>query len=78
MSEIRQKIATVFAEVMNVPTDAINDNTSPETLAEWDSLSHVQLIQALEEAFKISIAPDEGIDLETFTMVLDFVQKKVS
>lgn len=75
--DVKQKCIEVFAEVMNVDASAINDDTSPDTLEEWDSLSHVQLILGLEKGFGIEIAPDEGIDLENFKMVMDFISAKV-
>lgn len=78
MSDVRLECIKVFADVMNVDAGVINDNTNPETLQEWDSLAHVQLVQALERAFNITIPPDEGIELESFPMVVDFVTKKLA
>lgn len=75
--DIKQKCVEVFVEVMSVDPGAINDETSPETLEEWDSLSHVQLILGLEKGFGIEIAPDEGIELEDFKMVCEFIGGKL-
>jgi len=50
---------------------------SPETVAEWDSLSHVRLLAALEKEFKIVVTPEEGVDLESFDAVCRLVARKV-
>jgi len=77
MDDIRQRCLEVFAEALEVDPGVINDDTSPENLEEWDSLAHVQLILKLQEAFSISIPPDEGIDIERFKMVYNCVAEKV-
>ena len=45
----------------------------------WDSLTHVQLVTALEKKFKIKVSPEEGIDaFNNFKELTSFVQKKIS
>jgi acyl carrier protein len=77
MNEVRQKCIDVFARVFGVSGAVIADETSPDTLNEWDSLVHVQLIAELENVFSITISPDEAIEFETFKNVFDSVNNKV-
>ncbi len=74
MEDIRSKCIEVFSIVFEVDPSIINDETSPDNLAEWDSLAHVQLILKLQEAFEIEISPDVSIELETFEMVLTWLK----
>lgn len=76
MEDIRAKCIDIFCNVMEVPAGVINEDTNPENLEEWDSLAHVQLIAALEETFGIEIDPEEGIDLENFKMILNFIRNR--
>jgi acyl carrier protein len=62
---------------MEVDLSAITDATSPDTLEQWDSLAHVQLILALEKEFAVTIPPDEGVDLENFKMIHDFIAARL-
>lgn len=62
MSEITDRCAKVMATVMEVDLNAINDNTGPDNLAQWDSLSHVQLVLGLEKEFNLKISPEDGIE----------------
>ncbi|MFC1799095.1 acyl carrier protein [Thermodesulfobacteriota bacterium] len=78
MDNVRSKCIDVFAKTMEVSSDQVSDETDPGNLEQWDSLTHVQLISALEKEFNIEIAPDEGIDLENFLMIHQFVEKKVA
>ena len=58
MDDIRKTCLATFAEVMKIDPSTIDDDTSPETLFEWDSLAHVQLMLALEKACSVEIPPD--------------------
>lgn len=78
MSDIRERCAKVMAEVMEVDQAAINDDSSPDTLEQWDSLSHVQLVLKLEKEFDIKISPEEGIEhFTSFKSIVDHLAGKV-
>lgn len=55
-----QKIKDIMSTVLEVPVDQINEDSSTDTLDNWDSLHHLNLVLALEEEFNISI-PDEEV-----------------
>lgn len=76
MSDIREKCTKVMSKVFEVDASRINDETSPDSLPQWDSLGHVQMVLGLEKMFSIKISPEEGIDLETFKMIVDCIEKK--
>lgn len=78
MNNIKERCIQIMAEVMEVDPSAINEDTDPDKLAEWDSLAHVQLVLGLEQAFNIEILPEEGIDeLVNFRAIVEFVEGKV-
>lgn len=58
----RERVAKVMARVMEVDIDSINDETSPDNLAVWDSLSHVNLTIELEKEFDVKIPPEDGVE----------------
>lgn len=76
MDDIKKTLVEVFSKVMEISESEISDETNPDNLASWDSLSHVQLISTLEKVFSIEITPDEGLDLESFQLLREFVEKK--
>jgi acyl carrier protein len=41
----------VVARILRVPATSISDETSPETMPRWDSLLHLDLMTAIEDAY---------------------------
>jgi acyl carrier protein len=58
--EIKQKIINVMSVVFEVDESAISEDSSADTIENWDSLRHLNLILALEEEFGVTI-PDEEV-----------------
>ncbi len=58
--EIKDKIINVMSLVFEVPAEAINEDSSADSIASWDSLRHLNLILGLEDEFGVSI-PDEEV-----------------
>jgi acyl carrier protein len=54
-----ERVRNIAADVLNTPPQQITSQSSPETIAEWDSVQHLNLILALEEEFGIQFEPEE-------------------
>ncbi len=78
MSEIENRVAKVFAELMEVDASSITKESNPETLEEWDSMAHVQLITRLEKEFSVTINPDDAVEFESVGMVCEWLEGKVA
>lgn len=79
MSDIRERCAKALAEVMEIESTEVVDDSSPDTLDQWDSLSHVQLVLNLEKTFDIKISPEEGIEHFTdFKSIVGYIEGRVS
>lgn len=57
------KLRTVLAEVLGIPPESIDERTSPDTEAAWDSLRHMNLVFALEDAFDVRFSDDDIANL---------------
>lgn len=66
-SELR--LRDLCADVLALDRGAIDDTTSTDTVDGWDSLAHMNLILALEEAFEISIPDEEAADLTSYALI---------
>ena len=53
----------VVARVFGADASSVVDATSPETIAEWDSLGHVTLVIELEAEYGVSFSPEETVAL---------------
>lgn len=46
----------VVARIFSLDPSEVTNQSSKETIVEWDSMGHLSLITGLEEEFKVSIA----------------------
>ncbi len=70
------EIQEMFAKIFRVSVDSINDETNRDRLRSWDSMRHLELVTALEEAFSIRLSADEIMSLTSFGQVRDLVLEK--
>jgi len=54
--DIDPLLLEAVAGVLAMPTEALGPRSGSDTLAAWDSLSHLNIVLAVEEAFDIRIA----------------------
>lgn len=52
-SEILQKINEVFIDNLDNDDIVLTESSTADDIEEWDSLTHVQLVVAVEKKFKI-------------------------
>jgi acyl carrier protein len=53
----------VVGRVFGLNPADIDDTTSPDTVAVWDSLGHITLVIELETAYGVSFSPEEALSL---------------
>ncbi|MGG5208995.1 acyl carrier protein [Chryseobacterium sp. MIQD13] len=58
-NEILSKLTNVFRDELDNEEIVLNAETTAEDVEEWDSLSHIQLIVAVEKAFSIRFTSSE-------------------
>ena len=56
---MKDRVLRIVSQVMNVPTERLNEDSSVDNLERWDSLTHMNLILALEEEFNNSFSDEE-------------------
>ena len=57
--EILEKLAAIVKDELDNDDLVLTNETTAEDIEEWDSLSHIQLIVAIEKAFKIRFTSSE-------------------
>jgi acyl carrier protein len=70
------RIRRVFSDVFQVPLDEVTMQSSPETIATWDSLQHLNLVLALEQEFQIQFTPEEVEQLLSVEVAAAVLQEK--
>ena len=69
-----KKVRDLFAAILQVDPNDIQNQTKPENLPKWDSLQHLILVSGFEEEFDLEIDPEEAVemykDFETFKRIV--------
>ena len=74
MNDIEQRVKKVIAEQLSInEADIKNDSAFIVDLGA-DSLDTVELVMALEDAFKIEIPDDQQEKLRTVQQAIDYIQ----
>ena len=71
------KLRQVMATVLTVPSDAIGPDASQDTLKVWDSLKHMNLVLALEQAFGVEIPDEDAAEITSYALVKVVLQELV-
>ena len=58
-TEILVKVQDIFRAVCDNEEIVLNNDTSADDIEEWDSLSHIQLIVAIEKHCKVKFTSKE-------------------
>jgi acyl carrier protein len=73
---LNERVFNVISQVMKIPVKQINEHSSPENIAQWDSLQHMNLILALEEDFKIKFTYEEIVEMKDANLILKALHDK--
>ena len=69
------KIKEIISNVLGIDKADVNAESSSETLYNWDSLNHMNLIVALEEEFDIEFDAGDISELMSFTSIKEAISK---
>jgi acyl carrier protein len=76
-SDILTRVQEVFRDELELDDLVLNDETTADDVEEWDSLSHVQLVVALEKAFGIKFTSREILSWDNVGDLVDCIGKKL-
>ena len=75
--EIFEKLNDIFIDILDLDDVSLTDATSAEDIEEWDSLSHIQLIVAIEKAFGIKFTSLEIMKWNNVGEMVDSIVQKM-
>ena len=75
--EIMAAITEIFQNVFDDDTLIIGPETTAEEIEDWDSLEQINILVAIEKAFKIKFSVGEVEGLKNVGEMLDLVEAKL-
>ncbi len=71
---IDSALKKILSEVFSQSSVCIDD--SIDTIDEWDSMLHMELIIALEKSYSIRVEPEDIVRLTSVTSIQDYLNNK--
>ena len=69
MSSNEDRLRRVMSDILKIEASNINEETSVDTVEEWDSLRHLNLVLALEQEFDISFTEEQTVEILNFPLI---------
>lgn len=54
----------IVADVFGLPKAEVTDATSHESVSDWDSMGHVNLIMELESTYGVSFSTEDALQMK--------------
>ena len=70
-----EQVRIVASDIFGVPTEKITAESSPETIENWDSMQHLNLVLAIEEKFGVQFEPEDIEEMKNIGAVATLVEK---
>lgn len=64
-AEIKQKLTEIFRSVLDNNSIELTETTTAKDIEGWDSLTHIDLIVAVEKGFKVSFTTKQVMALQS-------------
>ena len=64
MNEIYDRLNEVFQDVFDDDSLTVSPNTTAADIEDWDSLSHITLMAAVEDEFRMKFSMKEVVEMK--------------
>jgi len=72
---VEDQLRQVFARVFSVPPESVTNDSTPQSVAGWNSGGHLNLVLEIESEFNIQLSDEEVVAMVTFQLVQNTVAR---
>lgn len=65
------------ADLFSIPVSRIKEDSTPETIDNWDSIQHLNLALAIEETFDLQLSTEEIEKMRSIGEIASLVEAKL-
>lgn len=76
--EILERLEYIFSDVFDREDISLNEESSSESIEEWDSLAHIQIVSAIQKEFGIKINAREMMNWDRVGDMVETIKNKVN
>lgn len=77
-AEVMERVTGVFRDVFDDDSIVITDQTTANDIEEWDSLEHINLIDAVEQEFHMQFQMKEVSGMKNVGEMADIVANRAT
>jgi len=70
------RVTKLFAGVLGVNEESLNDSSSPNTIPQWDSLAAMHLVAEVEEVFNVELSTRDIMKMQSIGIVKSVLMEK--
>ncbi len=74
--KVIETLTAIFRDLFEDETLVLTPEMSAQDVEEWDSLTHIQLLAEVQNAFSISLTTSEILSLKTVGDLIALIQAK--
>ena len=75
--EVYERLTEVFRDVFDDEEIELTDSTTSDDIEEWDSLEHINLIVAVEDAFDMKFTMGEVTTMKNVGAMVDIIIERI-
>lgn len=75
---MENRIRKIMSNVFLIDESDIKEDASPETISQWDSIGHLNLITSIEEEFDILFDQDQIVEMLNLNLVVVITQEVIA
>ena len=74
--QVLNRVREIVSDVLQVDAGVVTPDSSPENVASWDSVQHLNLVLALEDEYGLQFLPEEMDQMKTVGEIAQLVAAK--
>jgi acyl carrier protein len=75
--EIKARLTPIFRDVFSDGALSVTESMTANDVAKWDSLSHINMIYAVEKAFGVKFSIKDARSMKDVGELMNLIKKKV-
>ena len=73
--DVQEKVMQVVVNIFQVSPDKISTKTTSDDIEKWDSLNHINMIQALEQEFGIRYDQEQMVSMLSVEEIIEVTKE---
>lgn len=70
-----ERLRAVFSKQLDLPVERVTDALAYRSVAQWDSISHMALVAALEGEFGVMLETEEVIEMSSVAVAREILRR---